>query len=73
MDKIRGVLLHCFPAEIDDRFEAQGLVILLPTISDQDRIRIQERIELELCSSVRIIRRVNMVKDEEDGDRCGTD
>ena len=47
MDEIRFFILDSFPAEVDDRLEAQGFVILLPTISDQDRIRVRERDELE--------------------------
>ena len=51
MNEFRVFLLHRFPAEIDDRLEAQALVMLLPTISDQDGVRIREGSELELCSS----------------------
>ena len=71
MDELRFSFCTVSQLKIDDRLEAQGLVILLPTISDQDRIRMGERNRLELWSSVRIRRRVNTAKD--DDDRCGND
>lgn len=69
MDEIRFFLLYRFPAEIHDRPEAQGLVVLLPTIPNQDGIRVRERNELELCS--RRCHRVRLTRDGTKGDDLG--
>lgn len=43
------LLLHHFPAEVYDRLESERLMILLPAVTDKDRIRLREWDELKLC------------------------
>lgn len=71
MDEIRFLLLHRFPAEVHDGFETQGFMILLPTMSDQDGVRVRERNELELCSRYVSWFWVNRVKDDGEDGRSG--
>ena len=42
------LLLNHLPAVVNETFQADGFVVLLPTISDQDGVRIWKRNELKL-------------------------
>lgn len=42
------LLLHCLPAEVNDAPEAEDFMVLLPTVSDKDRICFWERYQLKL-------------------------
>ena len=48
MDHARLFLEDRLPAEVDNALEAERLVVLLPTMSDEDRVRLGKRDELEL-------------------------
>lgn len=49
VDHSRLLLLHGLPAKVDDALQPEGLVVLLPAVPDQNRVRLGERLELELC------------------------
>lgn len=44
----RLLLQDRLPAEVDDTLEAKRLVVLLPPMSDEDRVRLGKRDKLEL-------------------------
>lgn len=43
------LLLHHLPTEVDNILEAEGFVILLPSVTDQDGIRLRQGVCLEIC------------------------
>ena len=51
----RLLLKDCLPAEIDNALEPEGLVILLPSMSDEDGVRLRQGNELELCAALSVI------------------
>ena len=48
----RLLLEDCLPAEIDNALKPEGLVILLPSMSDEDGVRLRQGNELELCAAL---------------------
>ena len=47
MEHIMFLLLNHLPAEVDDALEAEGLVVLLPSVADEDGVGLGEGFELE--------------------------
>ena len=48
----RLLLKDCLPAEIDNALKPEGLVILLPSMSDEDGVRLRQGNELEFCAAL---------------------
>ena len=44
------LLLHHLPAKVYDRLQSEGFVILLPAMSDKDRVSVGQRCILEFCA-----------------------
>ena len=53
VDHVGLLLLHGLPAEVNNALEAEGLMVLLPTMSDEDRVRLRKWDELELLDGIR--------------------
>jgi hypothetical protein len=49
MDHVALLLLDHLPTKVDDGLEAKSFMVLFPSVTDQNRVGLWERDELELC------------------------